>query len=277
MELRLLLHVEFNRPIDLEKDYIVAGGFEMVMNGKSVEFDFHNQYHNLVNQSPTEDIITLYNPDYSDFPDFRNITVEDLKNVTEIRECCVYLGEPGESDLKVVSVKNIYFTIIDDKYEAIAVSSKVIDEYNDKSRLEEHIVKAAFTSVWDGNSITTACTVNAVTREIIHIEKSPVEIQGSCKREFVTVNGEEFEAHGSHNLENNEDEYWYDAEPAWFVRLDTWDRPVYAMPDGKFVKDIDSRPQFAPSLHYCVDNDIDGEPDLPVNVAVKLLPRRITG
>lgn len=276
MELRLLLHVKFNRPVDLEKDYIVAGGFEMVMNGKSVQFDFHNQYHNLITQSPQEDIITLYNPDYSEFPESRSITIDDLKNITEIKDCFVYLGEPGESDLKVESVKNIYFTVIGDKYEAVAVDPKVIENYNAAAVSEKDIIRAAFTSVWDGNAITTPCDINAKTKEIVYIEKSPVELQGSCEREYVTIKGEEFDAHGSHNLENTETEYWYDAEPAQFIRLDSWDRPVYMLPDGKFIKDVDPRSQFAPDLYYSSNDDVDGEPDCPVEMAVKLLPKRVT-
>ena len=276
MELRMLLHVKFNRTVDLEKDYIVAGGFEMVMDGTSYEFDFHNQYHNLVHGHPDEDVITLYNPDYSDFKEFKNVEVVDLQNITEIKECYVYLGEPEESDLKVVSVENIYFTVIDKDYIAISVDRDVISAFNAQTEQDKSIIRAAFTSVWDGNTITTPCDINAKTKEIVYIEKSPVELQGSCEREYVTIKGRDFDAHGGHNLENTEDEYWYDAVPAQFVRLDRCDRPVYELPDGRFIKDVDPRQQFEPTLYYSCNNDVDGEPDDPVNDAVKLLPKRIT-
>lgn len=132
--MEMLLRVKFNRPVNLDEDYIVAGGFAMVMNGKDVEFDFHNQYHNLVEHDSSEDVITLYNPDYEDFPEFENISVDDLKNVTKIEECFVYLGEPGESDLKVEEIKDICFEVFDDKYETISVDSTVIEEFNSNSK-----------------------------------------------------------------------------------------------------------------------------------------------
>ena len=277
MELRLLLHIKFNRPVDLEKDYIVAGGFEMVMNGKSVHFDFHNQYHNLVTQSPQEDIITLYNPDYSEFPEFRSITLDDLKNVTKINECFVFLGEPGESDLEVESVKNIYFTVIDDKYDAIAIDSKIIDDFNAETEKEKKVIWAAFTSVWDGDCITTPCKINTETKEIIYIQKSPVELRGSCEREFVTINDEDFVAHGGDDIENDdENEFWYDAVPARFVCFDDWQRAVYKLPDGRYIKDVDVSAHALPSLHYSVNNQIIGEPDFPVEENIKLIPKRMS-
>jgi len=39
---------------------------------------------------------------------------------------------------------------------------------------------------------------------------------------------------------------------------------------------VDPRQQFEPTLYYSCNNDVDGEPDDPVNDAVKLLPKRIT-
>ena len=37
MIIEMELQVKFNRPVDLEKDYIVPGGYSMIMDGKEVE------------------------------------------------------------------------------------------------------------------------------------------------------------------------------------------------------------------------------------------------
>ena len=43
MILDMILQVKFNRPVDEDNDYVVAGGFAMVMNGKAIGFDFEEQ------------------------------------------------------------------------------------------------------------------------------------------------------------------------------------------------------------------------------------------
>ena len=50
--------------------------------------------------------------------------------VSKIRECFVYTGEPGESDLKVESIKNILFILPHNKPWVIDVPKKLIKEFN---------------------------------------------------------------------------------------------------------------------------------------------------
>lgn len=276
MVLDMLLQVKFNRPVNEDEDYISAGGFEMVMNGKAVEFDFERQEMYSDSDNPCIVVFALRRPLYTQYEDFKNATISDLKNISAINECYVFTGEPGESDLKVVSVESITFNVIMPKLCNISVKAEVIESFNSKSNFEPDIVRAAFTSVWDGNAITTPCDVNLKTKEIVHIEKSSIEVHGSCEREFVTINGEDFEAHGSHNLTNTEDEYWYDTDAAQFVGIDSWERPVYKLEDGRLIKDVDPRPQAEPELCFSSNNEFDGEPDYHVEMAVKLLPKRVT-
>ena len=139
----------------------------------------------------------------------------------------------------------------------------------------ESVVKASYTSVWDGNSITTPCLVNLTTKEVFEIEKSPVELRGSCEDEFVTINGSDYHVNGEDDITNEKDEYWRDAETAMFVGTDSWDRPVYKLSNGVLIKDVSPTENFEADLHYSSDNEFDGEPSFRIEKVVKLLPERV--
>lgn len=124
------LVVEFNRKVDLDNDYICPGGFEMTMNGRNVEFDF-TEFQ--VDSFAGDDRICCFNlrkPDFNSYPKLKKITAKELKNISAIKECYIYTGEPGETDLKVVSVKEIGFVILGEKAVFTEIKSKVIDDYN---------------------------------------------------------------------------------------------------------------------------------------------------
>ena len=137
MSFEMNLVVEFNREVDLDNDYICPGGFEMIMNGKYVEFDFTEFQVNLIADNDRACCFNLRNPDFSSYPKLKKITAKELKNVSEIKECFIYTGELGETDLKVVSVKEIGFVIFREKAVFTEVQSKVIDDYNASLRKGE--------------------------------------------------------------------------------------------------------------------------------------------
>lgn len=132
MVVEMELQVKFNRNIDLDKDYITPGGYEMVMNGRTVEFDFCNSYSAVHMDDSTIGIFHLENMDVFSFPELKKIRLKDLKNVTSINECYVYTGEDGESDLEVVSVEKITFFAPYSRENVIDVPDDVIEEYNEK-------------------------------------------------------------------------------------------------------------------------------------------------
>lgn len=124
------LVVEFNRKVDLDNDYICPGGFEMTIDGKNVEFDFNESQ---VDSFAGDDRLCCFNlrkPDFTSYPKLKKITAKELKNISAIKECFIYTGEPGETDLKIVSVKEIGIVILGKKTVFTGVSSKVVDEYN---------------------------------------------------------------------------------------------------------------------------------------------------
>ena len=137
MSFEMNLVVEFNREVDLDNDYICPGGFEMIMNGKHVEFDFTEFQVNLIADNDRACCFNLRNPDFSSYPGMKKITAKELKNVSAIKECFIYTGEPEETDLKVAFVKKIGFVILGEKAVFTEVQSKVIDDYNASLRKGE--------------------------------------------------------------------------------------------------------------------------------------------
>lgn len=129
--------VEFNRDVDLDNDYICPGGFEMIMNGKNVEFDFTEFQPDIIAGNDGLCCFNLRKPDFNSYPKLRKITAKELKNISAIKECYIYTGEPGETDLKAMSVKEIGFVILGEKAVFTEVQSKVIDDYNASLRKGE--------------------------------------------------------------------------------------------------------------------------------------------
>lgn len=136
MIIEMELQVKFNRPVDFDKDYVVPGGYEMVMNGKPVQFDFNHNNYGISRFDSSVVIFSLSGADLECFPEFDNVTIDDLQHISKLIECFVYLGEPGESDLKVVSVEKITFMLPFEKTCVVDVPENVIAEFN-KTLVEE--------------------------------------------------------------------------------------------------------------------------------------------
>ena len=130
MKIEMELQVKFSRPVDFNKDYVVPGGYEMVMNGKPVQFDFNHNNYGISRFDSSVVIFSLSGADLECFPEFEKVTIDDLQHISKIIECFVYLGEPGESDLEVVSVEKITFLLPFDEPGVIDVPSEVIAEFN---------------------------------------------------------------------------------------------------------------------------------------------------
>lgn len=136
MKIEMELQVKFSRPVDFNKDYVVPGGYEMVMNGKPVQFDFNHNNYGISRFDSSVVIFSLSGADLECFPEFDNVTIDDLQHISKIIECFVYLGEPGESDLKVVSIEKITFMLPFEKTCVVDVPENVIAEFN-KTLVEE--------------------------------------------------------------------------------------------------------------------------------------------
>jgi len=140
MKIEMELQVKFNRPVDLEKDYIVPGGYSMIMDGKEVEFDFSQCSSGISNDDPSVVIFSVSDMDYASFPELKELGLNDLKNISSIGECFVYTGEPGESDLEVELIKSILFILPDNEPWVIDIPQALVDEFN-KSLHQERAKK----------------------------------------------------------------------------------------------------------------------------------------
>lgn len=75
------------------------------------------------------------------------------------------------------------------------------------------IKNAIFTSVWDGGyEITTDCKVDIETREVFDIEVNDntddIESLNSLDREYITIDGEEFDVSSADEVEDGN--FWYE-------------------------------------------------------------------
>lgn len=130
MKIEMEMRIKFNRDVNLSKDYVVPGGYEFVMNGKTYHFDFKYMERRVCYSEPDICEFSFKDIDYSEFPEAKNLTVDDLKNISEIKDLYVYFGEEGESDLDVVEFQSITFCTPYVKPYNYDVPAELIDKYN---------------------------------------------------------------------------------------------------------------------------------------------------
>ena len=124
---RLCADVKMSRPVDKDKDYICAGGYEMTMGGKSVQFDFDESYVSIDENDPSIIHIEHKNPSYNEYRDIRYMTKDMLKNVTEIKEFFIYTGEPDETDLMPVELIACSFILPYDDFHEIEIPKTICE------------------------------------------------------------------------------------------------------------------------------------------------------
>ena len=127
--LGMVMNIRFNRKLT-EKDYVIPGGYEMVFAGKSVSFDFQESCVSINNNDPTILHCEVKHPDFSEFDEFLSITADDLRYISEIVDCYVYIGEECEPELNVTEIISITFWPADG--DPVDISKKVIKKYNKK-------------------------------------------------------------------------------------------------------------------------------------------------
>ena len=136
MKIEMEMQIKFNRNVNLSKDYVVPGGYEFVMNGKTYHFDFKYMERSVCPSEPNICVFNFKDIDYSEFAEAKNLTVEDLENISEIKDLYVYLGEEGETDLDVEEFQSITFFTPYEKPYNYDVSKELIDKYNKSLRGE---------------------------------------------------------------------------------------------------------------------------------------------
>ena len=127
--LEMAMDIRFNRKLT-KADYVVPGGYEMVFGGRIISFDFMDYYGSIDDDDPTILHCEMEHPDFSAFEEFRNVSSEDLRNVSEIVECYVYIGEECDPELKESEIIAITFWPADE--DSADISDDVIMKYNAK-------------------------------------------------------------------------------------------------------------------------------------------------
>ena len=125
--LEMVMDIRFNRKLT-KADYVVPGGYEMVFGDRSIQFDFQNYNGSINEDNPTILHCEMEHPDFSSFEDFRSVSADDLRNISEIVECYVYIGEECDPDLKEVEILAITFWLAEG--DSVDVSKEVISKYN---------------------------------------------------------------------------------------------------------------------------------------------------
>ena len=125
--LEMAMDIRFNRKLT-KNDYVVPGGYEMVFGDRSIQFDFQNYYGSINEDNPTILHCEMEYPDFSSFEEFRSVSADDLRNISEIVECYVYIGEECDPDLKEVEILAITFWLSEG--DSVDVSKEVISKYN---------------------------------------------------------------------------------------------------------------------------------------------------
>ena len=134
---RMYADVRMSRPVDVDRDYISPGGYEMVMNGRSVQFDFEESATGVDKDDKSVIHIEHRNPDFDEYEDLETLSLKDLRNVEAIPEFFVYTGEPGESDLRPVELLSCTFVLPYDNWKEIKVSKEVCQKVVMASDIEE--------------------------------------------------------------------------------------------------------------------------------------------
>ena len=127
--LEMAMDIRFNRKLT-KNDYVVPGGYEMVFGDRSIQFDFQNYYGSINEDNPTVLHCEMEHPDFSSFEDFRSVSADDLRNISEIVECYVYIGEECDPELKEIEIIAITFWPADE--DSADISDDVIMKYNAK-------------------------------------------------------------------------------------------------------------------------------------------------
>ena len=125
--LEMAMDIRFNRKLT-KADYVVPGGYEMVFGDRSIQFDFQNYYGSINEDNPTILHCEMEHPDFSSFEEFRSVSADDLRNISEIVECYVYIGDECDPELKEIEILAVTFWPAEG--DSVDVGKEVISKYN---------------------------------------------------------------------------------------------------------------------------------------------------
>ena len=126
MDFRMNIGFRFNRPLT-ERDYLSPGGYVFDSKGKNYSFDFEDSEGWIDNTDKCIAHFEVFHPDKAAFPCIDQITESDLRNISSIIECFIYVGEDDETDLRATELLYMDFDI---EGKIISVSDRVLAAWN---------------------------------------------------------------------------------------------------------------------------------------------------
>lgn len=125
-DLRMDSVIRFNRPVTNEDDFIIPGGYEIVVGNEKFRFTFQ-RCDRARKFSDAAVILSQWGVAF----DEDQLTAEKIKNISEISAFSIFAGE---SDLNIVSIDKVAFYVRDESVHKIIVNESVLKAYNDKIR-----------------------------------------------------------------------------------------------------------------------------------------------
>lgn len=110
--MRMLMTIEFDRPVTGEEYYIMPGGYEVIAAGKNYQFDFLETCGCIDHMNPKRVCFQAEGADLASFPEMEELK-KHLHEITEIVEFYVYTGEYDEPEIIPVTAMNIEIDAMD--------------------------------------------------------------------------------------------------------------------------------------------------------------------
>jgi len=130
---RLEGSIRFNKPIDKDHTDISIGGYEMVMAGKSVQFDFEEFRAYVDEDEPDLLHFECKNPDEDTFEDIADINRFMLEHVETISEFYIdseeYENGKETDDLYPIAIESLEFVLPYEDFKSIEISKDVVTKF----------------------------------------------------------------------------------------------------------------------------------------------------
>jgi len=128
--LLMSMTLTMDRPIDKDKHYISPGGYEFIVNGQSVQFDFCDSIGYICYFNPCKIEFVVKNLDLDSFPNAEILLrKENIEAISRIEEFFVYTGETDEPEINVVSIDSVTFSC-DNWNDDVEIPKSILEEHN---------------------------------------------------------------------------------------------------------------------------------------------------
>jgi len=126
---RMCAGIKMERDIVKGEDFCFFGDYEMVIDGKKIQFDFETVYVDISTDDPSVFILNLVNPLYDEYPELKTLSKDMFLKVSKVTSfhVCDHSSVDGQG-LKPISLEYLAFVFPNDNWEKIPVSKKVFSE-----------------------------------------------------------------------------------------------------------------------------------------------------